>query len=179
MHVAFQLQSYETRPSPRCPVCRKEVLPWICLVQRDQPKKWSLGFLKSILVELLGHSFANRISISLLSIFVDQTRGKSMLIKNDASNMNNQIGRLIFLVWTALKPGAVKKTCTWSRLLAIYITVPILHWFSPKTETRITFWNGTLLSIGAPCVKPPLIFVRYALASAAQILSYLENGNGT
>ena len=85
---------------------------------------------------------------------MDQTRGKSMVIKNDNSNMNNQIGRLIFLVWTAdLKPWAVKKSCTWSRLLAIYTTVPILHWFSPKTEIRITFCNGALLSIGAPCVK--------------------------
>ena len=56
-----------------------------------------------------GRSFANRFSISLLSIFVDQTRGKSIVIKNDEFNMNNQIGRLIFLVWTDLKPWGVKK----------------------------------------------------------------------
>ena len=163
MHVAFQQRAMKN--PPKVPSLPEGGASMNLFGAEGSAKKMVTGFLKSILVGLQPVVAENK---SILDII--------------AFNFCGPDQRKV-LVWTALKPWAVKKTCTWSRLLAIYITVPILHRFSPKTETRITFCNGTLLSSGAPCVKAPfftfLIFVRYALASAAQILSYLENGNGT
>ena len=72
--------------------------------------KWSLGFLKSILVGLqpvVALQMESR--YHCFQFLCTRPEGSLWLSKTDESNMNNQIGRLIFLVWTDLKPWAVKK----------------------------------------------------------------------